>query len=173
MAKGGPTELDHIWNQEISEAWSSLNPKQQNFFIEWLNNGYNASQAYRKVYNELANDKTAGAAGSRMLGNVSIQTICAFLSNYKESDIHLIHKAYREGLEANKTVFSKNDEPLEIEDHQTRIKAADSLAKLNGQLIDRVLEREIPDEQLDARIADLEKRIAEAEGKKAQKANDQ
>jgi len=55
---------------------------------------------------------------------------------------------------------------MEIDDHPTRIKAADSLAKLNGQLIDREILKEVPDEQLDARIADLEKRIAEAEGKK-------
>lgn len=50
----------------------SLTDKQRAFIDEYLVNGFNALQAYKKAYPD-ASDESANASASRMLGNVNIQ----------------------------------------------------------------------------------------------------
>ncbi len=138
MAKNkSPEELEPVWDDQTQEAWNSLNPKQQDFFIRWLNNGYNATQAYWDTYDSVEKEKTAGAAGSRMLGNVNIQLICSKLNSNNASELSMIKKVYQDAMKADTPIFADGDKVMDIEDHKTRISAAEKLAKLNGELVDK------------------------------------
>jgi len=137
LKKLAPEELEDIWDKEVSESWKNLNPKQQKFLVQWLSNGYNASQAYRDVYNDLANNPTAAACGSRTLSNANIQTICGKLGNDNKTELILIKKAYKDALTAETPIFGDGQKIMDIEDHKTRILAANSLAKLNGELLEK------------------------------------
>lgn len=49
-----------------------LPPKWIKFLEEYMNNGFNGTEAYKKVY-EINDRKTASAAAARLLGNVRIR----------------------------------------------------------------------------------------------------
>jgi len=137
LKKLAPNELEDIWDEEISEHWLKLNPKQQKFLVQWLSNGYNASQAYKDVYNENAEDLVAAASGSRALSSVNIQAICGKMSNNNKTELISIKKVFTDALTAETPIFGDGNHIMDIDDHKTRILAANSLAKLNGELIEK------------------------------------
>ena len=55
----------------------------------------------------------------------------------RATDLLLIKKTYKNGLDANKPVFKDGEMVMEVEDHPVRINAAEKLAKLNGELIEK------------------------------------
>jgi hypothetical protein len=135
-----PTDLSEIWDDEAHEAWGSLRPKHQEFFVHWVNLNFNATKAYLAAYNKLASNDVARATGAQLLANPCIQILCAKLSQTRHSDLLSIKRVYHDGMEAFKPVFNpEGDSALDVEDHPTRIKAADSLARLNGELVERSL----------------------------------
>jgi len=138
IMKTAPEEIGEFWfDAEVREAFKSLNENQQDFFIEYLSNGKNASQAYRDTYNKSANDNVASVCGHRTLSNANICLILEKIEEPKILKLQRINKVYNDGLEAFKPVFSKEGEKvMEIEDHAIRIKAADSLAKSNNMIVD-------------------------------------
>lgn len=153
MAKSkSPEELSHFWDAETAEAWNNLNPKQQNFLLAWINNNFNATQAYWDTYEKSATERTAASYGSQLLRNLNIQTICGKMSNDRKSDFILIKKVYKDAMQANKPVFKDGEMVMEVEDHPTRTQAAEKLAKLNGELSDRVEHSSDPDKPLIAVI---------------------
>jgi len=137
LKKLAPEELESVWDKETAEAWAKLNPKQQKFLIQWLSNGYNASEAYRVVYNKDAENLVAAACGSRTLSSANIQTICGKMTNNNKTELISIKKVFTDALTAETPIFGDGAHIMDIEDHKTRILAANSLAKLNGELIDK------------------------------------
>lgn len=137
LQKVAPEELEAIWDEEAQEAWTALEPKQQSFLLAWLNLGLSGPKAYREVYNPNANDNTARSSASRTLSNVNIQTICSKISESKKSDLIKIKNVFDEGMEAVSPVFAGEAHVGDFEDHKTRILAANSLAKLDGFLMEK------------------------------------
>ena len=137
LKKLAPEELESVWDIETAECWSNLNPKQQDFFIAWLNNGYNASEAHRAVYDKLASNPVAAACGSRRLSSANIQAIARKLSENKGTELLLVKKAYIDALGAETPIFGDGEKIMDLEDHKTRISAAEKLAKLNGELVEK------------------------------------
>ena len=137
LKKLAPEELEDIWDAEVSESWNKLTPQKQQFLVQWLSNGYNASQAYKDVYNGEAKDTVAAASGHRMLSNVYIQTICGKLSNNNKTELISIKKVFTDALTADTPIFGDGNHIMDVEDHKTRILAANSLAKLNGELLEK------------------------------------
>jgi len=134
-----PEELESIWDDETAEAWNKITPRMQDFFIEYLSNGFNKTQAYRTAYKSLANDNTCGVNGFNTLRNSKIQVLCAKLRNSRSSDLLECYNALRDGLNASKAVFSKEgDMVMEIPDHKTRIDASMNLLKAYGELVEKV-----------------------------------
>jgi len=137
LAKLAPEELENIWNTEIAEAWTNLKPKHQTFLVTYINVQFNGSEAYRQVYNQLASDKVAAASAARILVNANMQAIFKAFTGNKALDLIKIKKAFDDALEATTPHFSGDQHVGDYDDHKTRILAANSLAKLNGELEDR------------------------------------
>lgn len=121
MAK--PKELVNIWSPTTKEAWDNLNPKQQAFITEWVNNGLNATNAYTATYNDKATNGVARASGSRILADLNIQKIIGALAETNKTDLYKIKNVYANAMDSDNEAI--------------QLKGADSLAKLNGELIDR------------------------------------
>jgi hypothetical protein len=138
LKKVAPEELESFWDEDVSDAWANLKPKQQIFVKSYLINGNNAAEAYRQSYNPLAIDKYAASLGYQVMISKYIKAILGKLAKNAEMDLLTCRTTYLRGINAFKPVFNpEGDSALEVEDHPTRIKAADSLAKLNGFLIDK------------------------------------
>ena len=132
-----PEELETVWNQEVADAFGSLKSEHQDFLLEYLRNGNNATQAYRKTYSETLSDNVANAASSRLLHSVKVNAVLSAFTKTCVADLFLIVKTYKEATEAFKPVFGKDSDGQpeliqEIPDWANRIKAADSLANLHG-----------------------------------------
>jgi hypothetical protein len=132
-----PEELDSVWDEEIEEAWCALNTNQQKFFIEWLSNDFNVTDAYRTAYNNVKNDNVAAVNGYNLLRNPKIQKVSAKLANLHKTDLLECYGALRKALKANKPVFKDGDMIMEIEDHDIRMKASMNILKANGELIEK------------------------------------
>jgi heterodisulfide reductase subunit B len=120
-------------SKEAQKTWTKLSPKQQGFVAEWLNNDYNQTKAYHTIYNKLASENVASSTGYQVLRSTKIQ---AFLKQYFTEDISSIAKAKKrlsDGLDANKVVFSKSDELLDVADMPERRKSAVEILKLAGE----------------------------------------
>ena len=133
-----PEELDSIWSDELELAWKKLNQKQQDFLIEWLNNGQHGTNAYWKVYNKNATEKVAGVCASQYLGSPRIDAVLSHLYGNKKYALLKARKRLEQGLDATKTVFSKSDEPMDIEDFGERRKNAIELLKLAGEYTEKI-----------------------------------
>ncbi|MGN7614400.1 terminase small subunit [Magnetococcales bacterium HHB-1] len=133
-----PKELEFIWDPKIKEAWDAMKPKQQAFFVKWLNNGFNATQAYWDTYDKTANANSAGACGSRILRSANIQKIARKLAEEKGTDLMRIKKVYNDAMQASTPIFADGEKVMDIEDHKIRITAAEKLARLNGELVDKI-----------------------------------
>lgn len=142
LKKLAPEELEDIWDKDTAEVWGTLRTTQQKFFVEYIANGGNAKQAYLKEINHLATDDVAKSAGPRMLASVGLSKLLRKMSDNRAYELVAIKKVYLDGMEAYKPHYGKDDDgqPEKIEDvpdHMTRKSCADSLAKINGELIER------------------------------------
>lgn len=102
---------------------SNLSDKHKAFCDEYLVNGMNATQAYKKVYK--VNDKVAGASGGRLLENVKIKD---YIKQQQETT-------------AERLQISKERLLLDLEDIKNRnmgvrdslsIKAIEVMSKMSG-----------------------------------------
>jgi hypothetical protein len=132
-----PEELDPVWSAEVATTFTALEPRQRAFLLAYVKT-WNGAEAYRRAYNELANDATASSCGSRLLANASIKSILAAFLDTQIEDLLLVKRTYTEAAKtASKPIFGKDDlgQPIlvmEQPDHDVRIKAAQALAKLHG-----------------------------------------
>ena len=123
-----------------------MNEQQKRFCDEFLANGGNATQAYKKVYG-VKSDEVASAAGSRLLGNVRVKQYIDEHSTAMEDHNSKIATAeeLQERLtafvreEAKETVVSssgmKVEIPIGIKD---QLKAIDMMLRLKGMYRDKV-----------------------------------
>ena len=117
------TSLLDTWSQESQEVWANLKPIQQEFLTEWISNGFNGSQAYKTIYNDKANDGVARVGGSQVLASTNVKKIVEEMSKTNAEELILIKKVYIKSLDSD--------------NESIQLKGAESLAKLNGELIDR------------------------------------
>lgn len=135
--ESAPEQLEQVWDEKISTAFHTLEPRQQKFILKYLE-CLNGAEAYRHAYNELAKDAVAAASASRLLTNVNVKTILTCFMDTKDEDFFLIRNTYKSAAEqAIKPIYGKDSDgqPIKIEDlpdHDTRIKGAQALAKLHG-----------------------------------------
>jgi len=123
------TEIEDMWDDEENETWGNLNPRQQKFFIAYLNNNFNSAGAYKTAYNPKASNEVAASCGFRMLINADIQTLCGNLTRTRKSDLLLIQKTLYCAMKAENIAGQP--------DHSIRRMAAMDLAKLNGELSEK------------------------------------
>lgn len=94
------------------------------FFITWIKHNRNATKAYLELHSDV-DEATAGVLGSKMLGNIKIDTV---LSAYG-----LGHEKYFEQLKEGLGATKWNDFTGEREaDHKTRLPYHDKLGKIIG-----------------------------------------
>lgn len=96
-----------------------MTEKQKLFCDEYLKNGFNATQAYLKVYENVKSADVAGRAGSRLLGYVDIKA-------YIQKRISEIHNENTAGI-------------AEIMERLTAIgrgKTKDQVASFNGDVLE-------------------------------------
>lgn len=130
-----PEELSTVWDDEIRAAYGALPPKHQEFLLAYLR-CWNGAQAYREVYNPLANGQVASNSGSRILGTIGCQTVLKRFTDTRTEDLLLIKSTFKEAAtEAIKPIYAKDKDgqPEKVEDipdYDIRVKAADKLAKL-------------------------------------------
>ncbi len=116
-----PDTLVDLWDDELKDLFGALSFQQQTFSLEFLLHGI-GSKAYVKAYG-VEPGPLAWSSASSLLRTPKVR---AFITAYRAKDIYrheddkeLIRSAYRSGI-------------TETEDHDTRIKAAQALAKLDG-----------------------------------------
>ena len=132
-----PEELEMFWDNETEKAWRNLNPKNQKFFLKWVSNGNRGADAYRSVYNPLASDNVASVGACQILRNNSLSIFLDRLADNNKLELLKAKKVYLDGMKAFKPVWNpEKDSALDVEDHKTRRECADSLMKLNGQLVE-------------------------------------
>lgn len=123
-----------------------MNEQQKRFCDEFLANGGNATQAYKKVYG-VKSDEVASAAGSRLLGNVRVKK---YLDEHSTSlEEHNSKIATAEELQEFVTSVIRGDlreivvsasgkkveAPAGVKD---RLKAVDMMARMKGMYRDKV-----------------------------------
>ena len=125
----------------------ALNEKQRRFCDEFLANGGNATQAYKKVYPGAKNDNVAAVNANRLLRNAKVQKYLDEHSTAMEDHNSKIATAeeLQERLtafvreEAKETVVSssgmKVEIPIGIKD---QLKAIDMMLRLKGMYRDKV-----------------------------------
>ena len=131
-----PKTLADLWDDDLKRLFYELEFRWQTFTLDYLDHGI-GSKAYEKAYG-VPGGPNAWASASALLRHPKVR---AFISAYRAKDIHrheddkeLIRSTYRAGMLADNSV-SVNGEPVEgasRPDHDTRIKAANALAKLDG-----------------------------------------
>jgi hypothetical protein len=125
-------------SKDIEKLFKKLNIKQQRFLIHFLVDGLSGSESYRKAYDrKMVNDNCASTGANRVVTSSDINKIIKAYSGKNWINIVDAKKALTNGLEATKTVFSKLNEPMEIDDHPTRIKAAVEVLKSNGEYTEK------------------------------------
>ena len=137
MAKKIPSEFEYL-SEDGRKAFFSCNTKQQAFLVELLANGCTGSESYRRAYdNKTANDSCASSSANQLTNIDNVSKVIQEYSKKNWLDIVESKRALKDALNANKTVFSKNNEPLDIEDHPTRIKAAVEVLKANDEYVEK------------------------------------
>jgi hypothetical protein len=150
MNEEAPEELSIVWDDQIKAAFQSLSAKYQEFLLSYLR-CWNAAQAYREIYNPLANAQTASSCGSRLLAHASIQTVLKRFTDTRTEDLLLVKAVFKEAAtEAIKPIFGKDEDgqPIKIEDipdYDTRVKAGNHLAKLAKLYDDEEIDPDSPD----------------------------
>jgi hypothetical protein len=136
-----PESLKDLWDDELKALLAALNFQQQSFALDYLEQGV-ASKAVEKAYG--LKGPSAWARGSFLLRDVNVR---AFITAYRAKDVYrreddkeAIRATFRAAMLAETSYVAKakseddNVESIIIkeEDHDTRIKAAQALAKLDG-----------------------------------------
>lgn len=132
-----PEQLETVWDDSVADAFRALEPRQRNFLLAYLDT-WNGAEAYRRSYNQLANDATAAACASRLLTKANVKSVLERFLDTQTEDLLLVKRTYIDAAKtASKPIFGKDDlgQPIlvmEQADHDVRIKAAQALAKLHG-----------------------------------------
>lgn len=130
--KAAPSKLPHTLAEQVSEAGLVMeacgnDEKVAAFFLLWLQNGRDASQAYLAAINPNVTKHSAETLGSRMLSRVERATLAkAYGLGYDE-----YFKQLKAGLKATR-LQSINFETHEVEDHKTRRDYHKALGEIIG-----------------------------------------
>ncbi len=143
-----PEEFD-LLSKECQKIFMGLKPKNQTFLIEFLVNGCTGSEAYRRSYDRKSISDTAASSGANYVTTSDkVSKVIEEYSRKNWADVVEAKRALKDALEAHKTVFSKTNEPMDLEDHPTRIKAAVEVLKSNGEYTERHEHSGDPDKPL-------------------------
>jgi hypothetical protein len=122
---------------------SELTARERKFLVLYPECGFNAAAAIRRVFprRPFASDVSARVAGCQMLARIRKKLGPEYWDALGLSDEE-IARVYREGMEATevKVGFYEGGavEAGPYVDHRTRVKAADSVAKLKGLFTERI-----------------------------------
>jgi hypothetical protein len=105
-----------------------MKPKQKEFVAEYIQNGNNATQAVKDVY-DIEDENYAGVKGHRLIRSDKIQN--AILSIAEQIPDDLLVQVHLEGLNASRTIKTEDDEIVEP-DYAVRHKYLDTAHKLKG-----------------------------------------
>ena len=129
-----PETLEDLWDDELKALFGALPFKQQTFCLEYLEHGV-GSRAYCKAYG-IDPGPLAWSSASSLLRDKKVR---AFITAYRAKDIfrheddkELIRATFRAGI-------------TDTEDHDTRIKAAQALAKLDGHNVAETVKHDATD----------------------------
>jgi hypothetical protein len=107
---------------------TKLKPKDKKFVKEYIENGNNATQAIKEVY-DIKDENYAGVKGHRMLRSDKIQqAIQSIAEQIPDEDLVKVHK---EGLNASRTIKNEGEDIVEP-DYAVRHKYLDSAYKIKG-----------------------------------------
>lgn len=120
-----PEPLDEVWDDDVRTAFKALNPRQQNFLIEYLRTGVGAT-AYKVAYDPEASNHLAAAHGSRLVSNHNIQAVLKKFGDRKDDALQTVVKTYFDMANAS------HDERGEKPDWKTRKDGADGLSRIFG-----------------------------------------
>ncbi len=113
-------------SKEERNVNSGLSPKWVMFLDEYMNNGFNGTKAYIKIY-EIQNHKTARAAAARLLANGSIRAEIDYrLTRQTVTDAAIIHGLWQ---------IAKYRDVKRI---NAAVSALGLLARIRGMLRDRI-----------------------------------
>ena len=132
-----PGQLETIWTEDIEKTFHALVPKHQQLLLAYIDSNYEGATAYREVYCKTAKDDTAYSGASRVLRSDKVERILQALSKNNAEVLLDIDQTYQKAMRANKPVFKDGDMVMEVEDHPTRINAAEKRAKLHQLLTDK------------------------------------
>lgn len=143
-----------VWLKDVKEVWDTLPQLYQDFFLEWLRNGYHGGKAYATIYKKdyLNESKVCSALGSRLLTSESMKVLLKRFADTKEEDLINIRRVYDDVM--NSETASDAD----------KIRACQALAKLKGLEEKTVIELEtknsLTGKELDDKIADLLRKVS-------------
>jgi hypothetical protein len=107
----------------------NLKPKDKEFVVEYVENGNNATQAVKEVYN-IEDENYAGVKGHRLLRSDKIQNAIKSIAEQIPDD--LLVKVHLEGLNASRTIKSVDGEEIVEPDYAVRHKYLDTAHKIKG-----------------------------------------
>ena len=126
-----PPEFSEIWTHELEIAWQGMNERQRAFLKAWYLNGFHGTKAYQEAY--LITDKdVAGVNASRLLADARIYLFRQAIQNALKPPIEQINQVLTNALSAEKPIFSDGDHIMDVEDHPTRMVAAEKLLKMHN-----------------------------------------
>jgi len=120
-------DWEAIWDAEFQLAFETLLPKQRQFVIEYVRNGYKKREAFANAYG------TSYSANlvHNLLGKQEIQLILGRFTDWARDDLFQAHRVLEEAMDATYTV-GKGKKAKELPDHMIRIKAAEAINKMSG-----------------------------------------
>lgn len=143
-----PAGLEIIWDDEVKKTWDLLSLKHQALFLVYMGNGFNKTDAYKKVYNPNADPNVAAVSGNHILRNPNIQLLLKKMRDAFYHEFYEIKRVFLEGMDAESTTLfkrlgaDKNGHTVEVMEkvlepnHKIRIDAANALAKINRYIDD-------------------------------------
>jgi hypothetical protein len=119
----------------LKEATKDLKPREREFIFEYMSNGKNGTQAYKKVFNS-SSVSVAGVGVCKMLKRPKIANA---LNKLADTQIEIAAKAIEvsketQTLKAEKIYLMTHDDP---DTANTALKAIDQQNKLHGLYIDQ------------------------------------
>lgn len=127
---GRHADRDGGYYCDVKEGVAMLSPLREAFCLAYAQCG-NATQAYKQAGYKVKNDKSAGVAAARLLGNVSIQARLQEIHAKIESKKIMGPKEMQERLTAiaRQTARDPSDK---APDYKDALKAMDQLARMSG-----------------------------------------
>jgi len=96
--KPGPEPLQYFWDAETADAWRKFTPKQKEFFLEWVRNGYNGTKAAKAVYGEYKTEGSARAAASAILAKHHVMRVRKQIVATPNWDLELAHQTFIDAM---------------------------------------------------------------------------